>query len=165
MNDVMVLPLVMRWAHIFAAVIAVGGVIFMRFVLAPAAKKTLTDDQHEQLRTALTRRWKMVVHLCILLFLVSGFYNYLFVARLEHSGQALYHMLFGIKFLLALGVFFVAIGLTSSKPWAVLFRERRALSQIVLVVLAAAVICVGGYMKVMPKSPATPPAEAAAPAE
>jgi len=36
----------------------------------------------------------------VALLLISGLYNYLAVTRVQHAGQPLYHMLFGIKFLL-----------------------------------------------------------------
>ena len=111
----MILPLIMRWAHVLAAIVAVGGSIYMRFVLMPVAASVLEEEPHKRLRAALTRLWQRFVHACILLFLVSGFYNYLAVTRLNHVSQPLYHALFGIKFLLALGVFALALILTSNQ--------------------------------------------------
>lgn len=148
--------LIMRWAHIFAAVIAVGGAIFLRFVLMPSAQASLDDAAHARLRSALIGRWQKFVHTCVLLFLVSGFYNYLAITRFEHEGQPLYHMLFGIKFLLALAVFALAVALTSLKSWSEKLRSNSRMWLVVLVALAAAVILVSGYMRALPKAPAGP---------
>jgi uncharacterized membrane protein len=108
--------------HVFAAVIAVGGSAFLRLVLMPVAERTLPEPAHTELRVGVVRRWQKFVHTCILLFLVSGFYNYLFITRHDHVDQPLYHALFGIKFLLALGVFAIAVALTTLKPWSAAMR-------------------------------------------
>lgn len=141
--------LLMRWMHVLTAVVVVGGTAFMRLVLAPAAGSTLDEPTHSELRRVLLSRWRKVVHTGILLFLISGFYNYLFVTRFAHTDRA-YHMFFGIKFLLALLVFALAILLTSSKPYAERFRTRGGLWTGVLLVLAFVVIMLGGYMKALP---------------
>ena len=145
-----VVALIMRWLHVLAAIVAVGGAIFMRWVLIPSAKSTLDDATHQNLRAEVIGRWKRFVHTAILLFLVSGFYNYLEVTRHAHDGQAIYHMLFGIKFLLALAVFALAIGLTSSKGWAAGMRARSPFFLSILIALSVAVVFIAGYMKLIP---------------
>lgn len=149
MSADMLLPLLMRWAHIFSAIIALGGVIFMRFVLLPSATQVLDEKTHGELRGAITRRWMKFVHTCILLFLISGFYNYLVVTRHQHDGQAIYHMLFGIKFLLALGVFAIAIALTSLKSWSAGMRANARLWLAVLIALASVIVVISGYMRAL----------------
>lgn len=145
-GDVAALAVLMRWLHIGASIAAVGGSAFLWLVFLPAAKRTLTPETFAELRAAMHRRWAMVVHCSILLFLVSGFYNYLFVTRFGKEGA--YHMLFGIKFLLALVVFALAIGITSRMSWAEGMRANPRLWTGVLLVFASAVVLVGGYMKV-----------------
>ncbi len=100
-----------------AAVVAVGGVVFMRFVLMPAAHEALDQAQHATLREKLIARWKIVVMACITLLLLSGMYNFV-TTGLEKAKEVgpLYHALFGIKVLAALGVFFLASVLTGRSP-------------------------------------------------
>ena len=69
------LPVLFRWMHILAAVIAIGGTVFIRFVLLPAANEALTEAQHQALRATLMRRWKVIVMACIAALVVSGLYN------------------------------------------------------------------------------------------
>ena len=113
----MVIPIIARWAHVVAAVVAVGGVVFMRFVLMPAADEALDQAQHAALREKLMARWKIVVMVCITLLLLSGTYNFMTIG-IEKAKQVggLYHALFTIKFLAALGVFFLASVLTGRSP-------------------------------------------------
>ena len=144
------MALIMRWLHVLPAIMAVGGAIFMRFVLMPAAAGALDDEAHGKLRAAVIKRWRMIVHLSILLFLISGFYNYLAVTRHQHPDNGLYHAMFGVKFILALVVFFFAIALTSSKAWSEGFRSKAATWLGLLVALAVAVVLIAGFMKVMP---------------
>ena len=42
-----VLIVILRWLHIIPAAIAIGGLIFLRFVL-PAASRSLPDDQNRE---------------------------------------------------------------------------------------------------------------------
>jgi uncharacterized membrane protein len=148
----LVVPILSRWLHIFAAIIAVGGSIFIRFILTPIAKSTLDAETHLKLRETVTRRWMKWVHTCILLFLISGFYNYLVVTRHVHEDQPLYHALFGMKFLLALVVFGLAIFLTLSRPIGVKLRDNGKVWMSLLILCAAAIVMISGVMKNIPQS-------------
>ena len=151
--SIAMLPLVMRWIHILSAIVALGGSIFIRFVLMPSAQQVLDDETHAKLRATITRRWMKFVHTCILLFLISGFYNYLVVQRPIHDGQAIYHMLFGIKFLLALVVFALAVALTSLKPWSEKLRANSKFWLLLLIALALVIVGISGVMKFVPPAP------------
>ena len=151
--SIAMLPLVMRWIHILSAIVALGGAIFIRFVMMPSAQQVLEDETHAKLRAAITRRWMKFVHTCILLFLISGFYNYLVVLRPIHDGQAIYHALFGIKFLLALVVFALAVALTSLKPWSEKLRANAKFWMMLLVVLAVIIVGISGALKFIPPAP------------
>ena len=160
----LVMPLLMRWIHVGTAIVVVGGLIFYRLVFAPVAERILSEEERERLREPLMRRWKMYIHPPIILFLISGFYNYFFVTSAQHQGQGLYHALFGMKFLLALGVFALLIVMTSTMDWSQKLRKNQALWS-VLLVLTAVVVLLGGYMKVMPKAADGGEASESAPTE
>jgi uncharacterized membrane protein len=144
-----ILRLVMRWLHVIAAIVAVGGSTFLRLVLMPVAGKVLADEEHERLRQPLMRRWKIFVHTSIFLFLVSGFYNYLVVTLPEHSGQPLYHMGMGIKILLAVVVIVLAIGLTSRFGWSAALRAKPARWLGVLLLCAYLIVLIAGALRMM----------------
>lgn len=140
---------VSRWAHILAAIVMLGGSLFMRFVLMPSVAETYGHEGHQRLRPVLMRRWRRVVHVCIALFLVSGFYNYLVVTAPRHTGQPLYHALFGVKFLLALAVFFLASVLVSGRDRPSAIRANARLWLAVAAALGTAAVLIGGVMKLM----------------
>lgn len=142
----LVLNVLMRWMHILAAIGLVGGSFFLRFVLVPAAGSVLDPDTHANLREQVRKRWSMVVNIGMLMFIVSGFYNYLMVTRFEHPDEPTYHMLFGIKFLLAMVVFFLAALLTSRKQR---LAAKSPMWMGVMLTVALTVILIAGYMKMM----------------
>ncbi len=149
------LALLMRWIHLLCAVAVGGSILFHWIVFAPAARKVLSAEQHAALREALMRRWKMLIHPSILLFLASGFYNYIKITAPLHQEQPLYHALFGTKFLLAIIVFAMAIVLTSTRAWSEKWRQGK-LGWTLLALGTVALVLIGGYMKLIP--PANAPA-------
>ena len=149
MDATLVLPAIMRWIHMLSAIAVAGGIFFYVLVLRPALAKALAPEHAAMLREPLMRRWKLIVHPSIVLFLLSGFYNYLVVTSPMHEGQGLYHALFGVKFLLSLALFGFAIVLTSTRTWSARWRESRG-AWLALTLITLAVVLLGGVMKVMP---------------
>ncbi len=147
MTTAVLLAVLMRWAHILAAITALGGTLFIRFVLLPAAGTALTGDEYARLRQSFMGRWKKLVHTCIALFLISGFYNYLVNSIPNHKGQPLYHALFGVKFLLALGVFYLALGLTAGGSFGSGLRKRSPYWMLWMIALAVLVVLLSGVLK------------------
>jgi len=133
---------VSRWVHVGTAIVLVGGAVFQRFVLLPAAR-ALSEDDHQQLRERVMMRWKKFVMAGITLLLVTGFYNYLAV---KHEPR--YHMFMGIKILLALGVFFIASALTGRSAGLAAIRRDAPKWLGVLIGLAFLVVAIAGYLKV-----------------
>ena len=143
--------LVLRWAHILGAITLMGGAVFMRFALVPAAK-TLADDAHAQLRAEVRKRWSKVVMLAIALLLVSGLVNFYLLTQMYKLDKP-YHMVFGIKFLLALPIFYIASLLTGRSAAADRVRQNATLWLNVNLVLATAVVCIGGFLKSVDRTP------------
>jgi uncharacterized membrane protein len=141
-----ILSTLSRILHVGTAVTVVGGTIFMKFVLHPAAS-TLPDEAHDTLKAAVMSRWKKFVHIGIGLFLISGIYN-MFQAIPNHKGDSLYHALVGTKVLLALGIFFIASALVGSSKAFEGMRANRPKWMGVIVLLAAIVIGISGFVKV-----------------
>ncbi len=140
------LSLLSRWTHIGTAIVLVGGTCFLRFVLAPAAAH-LPDAEHQKLKELVMNTWKKFVHAGITLFLASGFYNYLVVQAPNHKGDKLYHALMGVKILIALGIFFLASALVGRSKSFEGMRKNAKFWQMVMIILAAIIIGISGYLK------------------
>src|SRR5262245_670970 len=106
MDGELVLNTFSRWLHVGTAIVLLGGSVFLRFVVLPAAER-LTSEASESLRDRVRASWKLFVHAGVALLLVSGLYNYLAVLAPKHKGDGLYHALMGSKILVALAVFFL----------------------------------------------------------
>lgn len=141
-----VVDIVSRVVHVGTAIVLVGGSVFMLLVLMPSAK-ALSDETHRQLATGVIARWKRFVHIGIVLFLVSGFYNFA-KAVPQHRGDSLYHALVGTKILLALGVFFIAAALVGRSPALEPIRRNRSKWLTILVSIAAVIVAISGFLKV-----------------
>ncbi|MCH6555299.1 MAG: hypothetical protein IH797_01635 [Chloroflexi bacterium] len=113
--------------------VAIGGVVFMRFVLMPAAPQTLDQEQHAALREKLIARWKIVVMVCITLLLLSGIYNMFAIAIPKGRDVGpVYHALFGVKVLAQLGAFtFFALLPTFFREWDLSHSQAGVLNGII----------------------------------
>lgn len=149
MDLILLINILSRWVHVLTAIVMLGGAIYLRWVLMPAAAE-LPALEHEGLRARLKQRWKFVVMIGIVLLLATGFYNYLAIAVPSHEGRSLsrYHMLMGIKILLALGVFFLASVLTGRSAKFEPMRQNARRWLTVLVLLSAIVVGIGSVLKV-----------------
>ncbi|WP_437223746.1 hypothetical protein SH661x_003338 [Planctomicrobium sp. SH661] len=150
-----------RCLHILGAIALFGGAIFTRYVLMPAASE-LPENEHEKLKSAVTRRWKMFVHLGITVIFFSGFYNYLVVMAPAHKGDGRYHMLMGIKILLAMVVFFIASVLPGRIPAFAQMRRNSKFWLGISILLSTIIVVIAGVLKV--RGVPAPVAEKAVPA-
>lgn len=132
-----------RVLHIMFAVILGGGLFYLRAVLAPAGVDALYAG-----RRAVWARW---VGVATLFLIGSGLFNYItFVREAKALGAPLpsaYHMLFGVKFLLALFIFFVAAILAGKTSLADKFRGNMAMWLNLAWTAVMAVILIGALMR------------------
>jgi uncharacterized membrane protein len=135
-----------RWVHVGAAIVLVGGSVFTKFVLMPAAKG-LQESEHIALRERIMGRWRKFVMAGILLLLLSGFYNYL-VARPPSGGVHFYHPVMGVKILLAFVAFFLASVLTGRSPRFESLRADSGKWLGVLILVSAMVVALAGVLKI-----------------
>lgn len=141
------IAIISRWTHVGTAIVLVGGTFFLRFVLAPVTAR-LPDSEQATLKSLLMATWKKFIHAGIVLFLASGFYNYLIVAAPQHKGDKLYHPLIGTKILLAFGMFFIASALVGRTTTFEGMRQHANFWQSAILVLAAIIVGISGFAKV-----------------
>ena len=117
---------VVQWLHILAAALAVGGVFFLRFVLCPSLKSLPPDQRgaEPQVLSPVARRFKMVVHSSIAVLILTGVYRLIQTLPLVREWKS-YHAVLGIKLLLALALFTIAIALTLPGSQPNYFQRNR----------------------------------------
>lgn len=147
--------LIARWIHILSAIIALGGPFFVRFFLTPAAAATLDPQTHAALRERILARWRHLVYLLIAAFILSGVYTFGVVGRWRdptwtRDDRALYHMLFGVKTILALAMFFLASALAGrAAAFAPIRRGAKTWTSIFLL-LGLLVVLLAGVLRYLP---------------
>jgi len=143
MDPNQILGLLSRWFHIIPVIILVGGTVFMRLSLVPAANQTSASAE---LREAVRKRWAKLVMISILLLLITGLYNA--VTKLTgFDVPPIYGILVVVKLAIGLVIFFLSARLTGRSEKAVQFREQETKWLNLLCVLMLALVLVAGYMK------------------
>lgn len=150
------ITLLLRWAHVLAAIAALGGLLFARFALVPAAEE-LGSETADRLHAGIRRRWLPWVIGAITLLLASGLTNYILLIRRVKEAPELwggdwmrqtgYHALFGVKFLLAMILFYLVSGLVGRGASTQWIRDARKQWLSVAVGLGVGVVLISGWMR------------------
>jgi uncharacterized membrane protein len=131
------LTILFRWLHIAAACLAIGGLFFMS-VIVPAGLKDLEPETRRATFLKLRRLFKMVIHTCILLLLVSGIYNTLGNWPIYMQIPARAHPLWGTHVLLALFVFAIALYVLAGREPPAKHAKWMAITLILMAALIGA---------------------------
>lgn len=154
MDQIDIVQVIARWLHIIPVIVLVGGTVFARFFVMPAAEG-LPDAEHAKLRDAVMSRWRYVVHACIGLILLSGFYN---LIKMASKTVPTWHILVGVKILLALVVFFIASALVGRSKGLAPLRANPRRWMAITVALALVIVLMSGVLRYLPpKVPAVKP--------
>lgn len=89
-----------RWLHVITACVVIGAVFFVYFLL-PISTRNLEAPVAEAVFGRLRRTFKIVIHACVLLFLLSGIYNAWRAWHWYTVYPGLLHGIFGMHLLLA----------------------------------------------------------------
>jgi uncharacterized membrane protein len=160
MDQVNYLHLTSRWFHLGSIIVLVGGAVFMRFVLMPAAVD-LSDAEHNSFRNRILNIWKKFVHPLVALILISGVFNIVFKVK---ETIPTWHMLLGLKILLAMFVLFIASVLVGRSKALEPIRRDGAKWLVINIAVAAVIIIISGIMSKLPLKAvpaAAPPAATA----
>ncbi len=159
------LNLLMRWTHIMAAITAAGGTIFVLFALTPALQ-TLPASERQSLSAAIRSRWAKVLMVAIAALLISGLYNIGIIEATTTAPKqyAWYRPIFGIKFLLAMVLFFIGSLLVGRTGLAERLRQKSTFWLNVNLALIVVVVLLSGVLRTAVKTPKNqaPPTAAAA---
>lgn len=89
------------WIHVLAAVVWVGGMLFMGIVVAPASRAVEEPSVRTALMSAVGQRFKVVGWICIALLILTGIFN--LMSRLATASLS-FHRALGVKLLLVLAM-------------------------------------------------------------
>lgn len=132
-----------QWVHVSAAVIGVGGMAFMLFILFPSVG-VLSQEQRDGLLKIVLGRFRWVAWSVIFLLLASGLYNVKLVWLVPWGP---YWKFLTIKIVLALVIFAIVLCLTIPLGIFNWFRQRRNLWLSIAFSLAMVVILISAYLR------------------
>jgi uncharacterized membrane protein len=131
-----ILTALMRWVHISSVVTLIGGIIYARFVAIPSTG-SLSPDARTTFDEGAAAHFRPLVFAAMTGLVISGLFNYL--SKPGHS--VLYSSLFGVKILLVLHVFSVAILATAPR------NPRRARQLFGAAVSGLTIVLISAYLK------------------
>lgn len=134
---------VIQWIHVSAAVVGVGGMAFLLFVLYPSSRG-LNPEQRELLMRGVRSRFRWIAWSVILLLVGSGLYN---VSLVWLVPAGIYWKFLKIKIALALVIFAIVLCLTIPISLFDAFRRRRQLWLSIAFGLAMVVILISAYLR------------------
>jgi uncharacterized membrane protein len=143
--------LLSRILHIVAAIILVGGIFYLRAIVAPAAAPSKPDaDQQLGGRRA---AWAMWVGIATLLLLVTGLWNYLRIIQTNERMASSYHMLAGMKMLSGIALFLLAALVAGRSSAAETLRQRFRFWLNVCLLLGFITVALGSVLRTYPHTP------------
>ena len=144
LNAATLLPLVSHILHVVGAVILVGGIVYLRTVVAPGAALG-EGDPVDRLYSGRRTAWARWVGIATGLLLATGIINIVLVMKTYPNLSGSYRAMLGAKIVLALVVMFLAAILAGTTPAALELRKAAQgwltvalVSGLVVIILASA---------------------------
>src|SRR5262245_46502220 len=151
MTGEMILILVARWLHILSACLALGIPIFVHLCVLPAIEP-LADA--ERIRETIAARWRRLVYISIVIFLATGLSNFLRPGATWRTSFAAgdplrmqYHIVFGIKFILAFVLFFLLSALAGRSAALATFRTNARMWLGVSILIGLAILALSAWLR------------------
>jgi uncharacterized membrane protein len=138
--------LISRILHILGAIILVGGLFYIRFVLSPPPAGTQSADQFFGGRRGSWAKW---VGIATALLLITGLWNYVQFAK-TYDLAKVYHMILGIKILAAIAVFLLAALLAGRTAAADSIRQKWGVWINLCLLLAVLAVIIGSVLRSFP---------------
>jgi uncharacterized membrane protein len=120
-----------RWLHVMSAILAIGGTFFMRVIL-PLGLAQADASSREAVFVRCRRVFKMVIHTCVLLLLLTGAFNTWRAWGEYKLDTPLLHALWGPHVILGLIAMTLALVLLAPKAPPTWHRTGAAVTLVVL---------------------------------
>ena len=137
--------LILRWFHILAGIVLLGGIIFMRFGLLPAAK-VLSEEQRTTFRESVRGAWAKWVHASVAFLFISGLINY-GLKEMTYKLDMGYRGIWTVKFVLALALFGIASIYVGRSNRAQQMRENPGLWLNAMVGIGVLIVALSGVLR------------------
>jgi putative copper export protein len=129
----------------------VGGLFYLRMIVAPRLRASDAGASNDPWFAGRRGAWAMWVGIATLVLLATGFFNYFRIKNTHEPLATSYHMIAGIKILLALVVFVLAALISGRSTLAERFRQNMKFWLSACLVVAVAVVILGSVLRSYPR--------------
>jgi len=130
------LNVLMRWIHISSMATLIGGMVYARLAMMPAIR-AMSPEANRALNRDVAAAYRPMVVTAIAGLVLSGLYN----LRVNPGHSPRYHMVLGVKLLLALHVFAAAILITKPE------NPRRERMMTGVVISGLMILAISAYLR------------------
>jgi hypothetical protein len=145
------LMLASRAIHILGAIILVGGLFYLRMIVAPRLRAGDANAGADPWFAGRRAAWAMWVGIATLALLATGLFNYLQIVKMHERLATSYHMIAGIKIVLALVVFVLVALVSGRSALAERFRQNMKFWLAACLIVAIAVVILGSVLRSYPR--------------
>lgn len=144
------LLLASRLLHVLSAIILVGGIFYLWAVVAPGT--AATNNGGDAWFSGRRATWAKWVGITTLLLIATGLFNFVWNVKTYEIAVS-YHMLVGVKILVALVVFFLAAVLAGRSGLAERMRGNMKFWLGVCLLVGILTVLIGSVMRSYPREP------------
>jgi uncharacterized membrane protein len=137
-----------HWVHLASAIAALGGAMFLRFVVHPSLQ-ALKEADRAEFEHKLRRKSSAFVFHPLMVLIITGFIN--FIHAVNQGARGTYHMVFGIKFLLVMVLFGITMALIVPSEALAKFQANRPRWVLVNVILGLTIVFLSAWMRMIPR--------------
>jgi len=142
------LLLASRLLHILSAIVLLGGIFYLRAIVAPG--RAAAGGDAEAWYAGRRPAWVKWVGITTLLLVATGLFNFITNVKTYEIATS-YHMLVGLKILAALVVFFLAAVLAGRSRLAERFRMHMRFWLSACLVAGIITVLIGSVMRTYPR--------------
>lgn len=147
MNGTYWLLLLSRVCHVLGAIILVGGLFYIRYILSPVDTPPGTAPV-DQLFGGRRAAWAKWVGIATALLLITGFANYFNIKDTAPIPKS-YHMIIGLKIIAALVLFLLAALLAGRTSAADALRQKWRMWLSICLLISLVTIVLGSMARTM----------------
>lgn len=102
-----ILDLLIRWLHVTAAVVWIGGNLILAMVIVPYFKKSVAPVERIKILTRIGKQFEPIVWTCVIILIFSGLFNVFRAIGGDAESIKLFMRTLGIKLILFLILVFL----------------------------------------------------------
>jgi uncharacterized membrane protein len=146
------LLLASRVLHVLGSIVLLGGLFYLLAVIAPRVVASGGRPDADAWFGGNRAAWAKWVGIATLVLLVTGLFNFVTIIKANQIATS-YHMLGGIKILVALVIFFFAAALAGRTALAERFRANMKFWLTVTMLIGLVIVMIGSVMRSYPREP------------